>query len=44
MTIELLVIYSNTWNHLIEYKKISSGLLKNVVKKICLQIIFDIYV
>ena len=31
--IELLVIHSNTWNHLILHRKMSLGSFKNVIKK-----------
>ena len=34
--IELLVIHSNTWNHLTACKKLSSGSFKNVVNKMYL--------
>ena len=38
-------LYNNVWNHLTVCKKIS-GLFKNIIYKMCLQIsyIFDIYV
>ena len=42
--IKLLLLHSNTWNNLTVCKKISLGSLKNVTKKICLQIIYLIYV
>ena len=32
------MIHSNTWNHLTKCKRISLGLFKNVIKKMCLQI------
>ena len=41
----LFMFGKNTWNHLIECKKISSGSFKNIVCKMCLQfILFNIYV
>ena len=43
--VKLQLLYSNTWNHLTVCKK-CSGLFKNVIYKMCLQImcIFNIYV
>ena len=35
MTDELLVIYSNTWNHVAVKKRISLGSFKNVFDKMC---------
>ena len=32
---ELLVIYSNIWNHLTVCKRMSLGLFKNVMNKMC---------
>ena len=42
---KLGLFYSNTWNHLTVCKQMSSGLFKNIIYKMCLQIlyIFDIY-
>ena len=34
---------SNKWNHLTLCKKMSSGLFKNVIYKMCLEIIYSIY-
>ena len=42
--IELLVIHSNTWNHLTVSKKMSFGSFKNVINKMYLQIIYLIYI
>ena len=41
--VKLWLLYSNTWNHLTVW---IAGLFKNVIYKICLQIIyiFNIYV
>ena len=36
-------LYSNTWNYLTVYKTMSSGSLKNVINKMCLQIIYLIF-
>ena len=34
--VKLLLLHSNTWNHLtVRPKKISSGLFKNVINKMC---------
>ena len=44
---KLLLLYSNTWNHFSvckKKKKMSSDSFKNVIPKICLQIMFDVYV
>ena len=41
--IELLVIHNNTWNYLTVSKRMSLGSFKNVINKMCLQII-HIYV
>ena len=48
--VKLLLLYSNTWNHLTvcqkkKKEKMSSGSFKNVIYKMCLQIIyiFNIY-
>ena len=38
--IELLVIYSNTSNHLNVFKCTTLGSFKNVINKVCLQIIY----
>ena len=38
--IELLMIDSNTWTHLTVYKKLSSSSFKNVINKVCLEIIY----
>ena len=38
--IEFLVRRSNTWNHLTVWKRMSSDSFKNVINKMCLQIIF----
>ena len=38
-----LVIQSNTWNHLIVCKKMSLGSFQNVINKMCLQVIYLIY-
>ena len=40
--IKLLLLHSNTWNHLTLYKKISSGVFKNFINKVCLQIIYEV--
>ena len=37
--VKLLLLHSNTWNHLTVKKKNESGLCENVIKKMCLQII-----
>ena len=37
--IKLWLLYSNTWNHLTVYKK-SSNSFKNVIYKMCLEIIY----
>ena len=37
--IKLWLLYSNSWNHLTVYKK-TSGSFKNVINKMCLQIIY----
>ena len=34
------VLDRNTWNHLTVSQKMSSGLFKNIISKICLQIIY----
>ena len=36
---KLLRLHSNTWNHLTVYKQMSPGSFKNVINKMCLQII-----
>ena len=38
--VKLWLLYSNTWNHLNVCKKMISGLFKNVIYKMCLQIIY----
>ena len=38
--VKLLLLHSNTWNHLTMYKQMSSVSFKNIIDKICLQIIF----
>ena len=38
--IKLLLLQSNTLNHLTGYKKMSSFSFKNVINKMCLQIIY----
>ena len=43
--VKLLLLHSNTWNHLTVCKKMSSGSFKNVIKIMCLQIIYiNVYV
>ena len=44
--VKLLLLQYNTWNHLTvcKKKKISSGTFKKVINKMCLQIIYLIYV
>ena len=39
--VKLLLLHSNIWNHLMvcKKKKMGSGLFKNIIYKICLQII-----
>ena len=37
--IKLWLLYSNTWNHLTFYKQMCSSLFKNVINKMCLQMI-----
>ena len=34
----------NTWNYLIVWKKMSSGCFKNVIYKMCLEIIYSIWI
>ena len=41
--VELLLLHSNTQNCL-TVKKISSGSFKNVMNKMCLQVIYLIYI
>ena len=38
--VKLLLLHSNTWNHLTVWhkKKMSSGSFKNVINKMCLEI------
>ena len=38
--VKLLLIHSNTWNHLTVLEKMSSGPFKNVIKKMCLLMIY----
>ena len=38
--IKLLLLHRNTWNHLTEYRKMSSGLFKSVINRMCLRIIY----
>ena len=37
--VKLLLLHNNTWSHLTVYKKMKSGSFKNVINKMCLQII-----
>ena len=41
--VKLLLLHSNTWNHLTVCKK-SSGSFKNVFYEVCLQIIYTWYI
>ena len=41
---EFLVMHSNTWNHLTICQRMSLGLLKNVINKMYLQIIYIQYI
>ena len=41
--IELLMIYWNTWNYLTVYKEKWAQAFKNVINKMCLQILYLIY-
>ena len=40
MFIELFVTHSDTWNHLTVCKQINLDLFKNVINKMCLQLIY----
>ena len=44
--VKLLLLYTNTWNHFTMCQKMSLGSFKNVISKMCLQIIyvFEIYI
>ena len=43
--IELLLIHKNTWNHFTVRKRMSLGSFKNIINKMCLQIIYiSIYI
>ena len=44
MTVKLLLLYRNTWNHLTMWKKKSSGLLKNDIYNIFINYLHLIYV
>ena len=39
-SVKLWLLYSNTWNYLTVCKQMSSGLFKNVIYEMCLQIIY----
>ena len=41
---KLLLLHNNTWNHLTECKQISTVSSKNIMYKMCLQIIFNTYI
>ena len=43
ITYKLLTYRSHMHNHFIVYKQISTGLFKNAMYKLCLQIIYDMY-
>ena len=40
---KLFMLDRNKWNHLTVLKKLSSGSYKNVIKKMCLEIIYQFY-
>ena len=42
--VKLLLLNSNTWNHLTVCKKMSSGSFKNVINKMFINHIFNVYV